>query len=69
MLRTRMGLLDRRAVADLTLMDLEMLADAHVLVTQFSSAFSLVALELSVARKGYVPPFLSLDGPWWPSVS
>ena len=69
MLRTRMGLLDRRAVAELSLVDLFLLAHADYFIGQFSSAFSLVAFELSVAHKGYVPPYMSLDCPWWPLVS
>ena len=50
-------------------MDLFLLADAAYFVGQFSSAFSLLALELSAARKGYVPPYIALDGPYWPLVS
>jgi len=53
----------------LSLVDLLLLADAAMLIGQFSSAFSLVALELSAARKGYVPPYIGLDGPYWPLVS
>ena len=68
-IRTHTWVADTRAVAELTLVDLFLLADAQYFVGQFSSAFSLLAFELSVARKGFVPPYLALDGPWWPLVS
>jgi hypothetical protein len=58
-----------RCYEQLSLVDLFLLADAAYFVGQFSSAFSLLALELSAARKGYVPPYIALDGPYWPLVS
>ena len=58
------GQLSGSAVALDALADIDMLADAtcHVLVLR--SAVSRLALALSVARKGRVPPFVSLQWPW-----
>ncbi|KAJ1467258.1 hypothetical protein T484DRAFT_1986816 [Baffinella frigidus] len=64
--RVQMGLVDRRQVAHSTFVDLLLLAECDYLVGTFSSAFSAVALELSISRKGFVPPYISLDIPWKP---
>ena len=63
-LKHRMGLLDRRVVVEAGLVDLFLLRDCDYFIGQFSSAFSLMALELSAAQKGFVPPYIGLDGPW-----
>jgi hypothetical protein len=63
-LKHRMGLLDRRIVAEAGLVDLMLLRESDYLIGQFSSAMSLMALELSAAEKGFVPPYIGLDGPW-----
>ncbi|KAJ1492674.1 hypothetical protein T484DRAFT_1880699 [Baffinella frigidus] len=63
-LRSRMGLLDRKAVSEAGLLDLFLLRDCDFFVGQFTSALSLLALELSAAEKGLVPPYIGLDGPW-----
>jgi hypothetical protein len=47
-----------------TLRDLLLLADADYLVSHQLSNLSRLALELSAARKGRVPPFISMDGAW-----
>jgi len=46
------------------LLDLLLLRDCDYFIGQFSSAMSLMALELSAAQKGYIPPYIGLDGPW-----
>jgi hypothetical protein len=48
--------------------DTSMPADSDALVIQASSAFSLLALELATASRAFLPPYISLDGPWWPLV-
>ena len=58
------GLLSGSAVSLDALADVEMLSDcdAHVLVLR--SAVSRLALALSVARKGFHSPLISLQWPW-----
>uniref|UniRef100_A0A7S1MXG3 Uncharacterized protein n=1 Tax=Hemiselmis andersenii TaxID=464988 RepID=A0A7S1MXG3_HEMAN len=64
--RMQMGLTDRRAVTESSLLDLMLLSHSDYFIGTFSSAFSAVAYELSVASKGYMPPYISLDIPWKP---
>jgi len=52
-LRTRMGLIDRRLVAEASLVDLLLLRDCDYFIGQFSSAFSLLVRNITVAS----PPF------------
>lgn len=38
-----------------------LLSDSDFFIGGFSSHFSRLVLELSVAKKGYIPPYVSLD--------
>jgi hypothetical protein len=49
-----------------TLIDTLLLAEADTLIAHFLSNMSRLALELSAAAKGRVPPYISVDGPWCP---
>lgn len=55
------NLIDLELVADSTVLDLMLLSESDYFVGGFSSHFSRLVLELSVANKGYVPPYVSLD--------
>jgi len=64
--RLNLGVVDRKGVSDGTFIDLFLLRDCDALVGTFGSHFSKVAYELSVAEKGWFPPYVSLDEPWQP---
>ena len=65
-MRLRMSLVDRKAVADSTLVDTLVLASCDYLILGLQSGYSRLALALSAAAKGYVPPYVSMDYPWMP---
>lgn len=69
MLRTRMGLIDRKNAAESTFVDLMLLSEADAMVITSSSSFSLLSLELNAARTGFLPPYVAIGGPWWPLVT
>lgn len=46
------------------LTDTFLLAETDAFVGHFLSNLSRLAIELSAAFKGYVPPFISVDGQW-----
>ena len=58
------GNLSGSAVALDALADVDMLASCGMLVVVMRSAISRLAFSLSIARKGRVPPTLSLQWPW-----
>lgn len=60
------GELSGAQVAIDALADLDMLADCDYFVLLFRSAMSRVAYSLSVARKGYHVPLVSMQWPWSP---
>ncbi|KAJ1470907.1 hypothetical protein T484DRAFT_1917060 [Baffinella frigidus] len=62
--RLSLGYVDGAAVSDATVLDLLLLAHADFFVGGFGSHFSRLALELSVAMKGRVPPYASVDYPY-----
>jgi hypothetical protein len=64
--RLNLGVVDRKGVSDGTFIDLFLLRDCDALVGTFGSHFSKVGYELSVAEKGWFPPYVSLDEPWQP---
>uniref|UniRef100_A0A7S4PIV9 Alpha-(1,6)-fucosyltransferase N- and catalytic domain-containing protein n=1 Tax=Guillardia theta TaxID=55529 RepID=A0A7S4PIV9_GUITH len=64
-LAMRIGVLDRRLAADSALLDLFLLRECDYLILQLSGEFSRLALELNIASKGYLPPFISLDTYSW----
>ena len=64
-LAMRIGVLDRRMAADSALLDLFLLRECDYLILQLSGEFSRLALELNIASKGYLPPFISLDTYSW----
>ena len=55
------NVIDLELVADSSVLDLLLLGESDYFVGGFSSHFSRLALELSVANKGFVPPYVSLD--------
>ena len=62
-MQMRMGLYDRRALAESAFADLLLLSQCHALAGQFSSHFFQTAFALAVADKGFVPPYIAWDGP------
>ena len=46
------------------LTDIFLLAEADAFIGHFLSNLSRLAIELSAAEKGFVPPFVSVDGQW-----
>jgi hypothetical protein len=46
------------------LTDIFLLAEADAFIGHFLSNLSRLAIELSAAEKGFVPPFISVDGQW-----
>mmetsp|Transcript_21993 Transcript_21993/g.34481 ORF Transcript_21993/g.34481 Transcript_21993/m.34481 type:complete len:90 (+) Transcript_21993:133-402(+) len=65
-MRLRMALVDRKQVADSTLIDTIMLSSCDYLILGLQSGYSRMALSLASAQKGYVPPYVSMDYPWMP---
>lgn len=63
-LRLVMATIDRRLVAETTLLDILLLSHADYFVGTLSSHFGALAYELSYATKGYHAPYVSLDYPW-----
>jgi len=63
-LKLLMATMDRRMVAETTLVDILLLAEADFFIGTLSSHFGSLAYELSVATKGYHPPYVSLDYAW-----
>ena len=63
--RLMLGYVDKAAVADSTMLDLLLLAEADYFVGGFGSHFGRLAFELSVAAKGRVPAYASVDYPWF----
>ena len=61
----RIGVLDRRMTAESAVLDALLLGDCHYFIGQLSGEFSRLAFELSMASKGYVAPFMSLDTYAW----
>ena len=61
----RIGVLDRRMAAESAVLDALLLGDCHYFIGQLSGEFSRLAFELSMASKGYVAPFMSLDTYAW----
>ncbi|KAL1523942.1 hypothetical protein AB1Y20_018858 [Prymnesium parvum] len=58
------GPLSGSTVALDALADIDMLADCQFLVVLLRSAVSRLALSLALARRGKLPPFISLQWPW-----
>ena len=58
------GPLAGSAVALDAITDIDMLADCDFLVLVLRSAVSRLALSLALARKGRLPPFVSMQSPW-----
>jgi len=52
------------SIALSALQDTLLLAEADYLIAHLMSNMSRMALELSAAQKQYLPPFISIDGPW-----
>ena len=46
------------------LTDIFLLAEADAFIGHFLSNLSRLAIELSAVEKGFVPPFVSVDGQW-----
>ena len=63
LLQMRLGLYDKRSLAESAFIDLFLLAEADAMAGQFSSHFFKTAFALAVADKGFVPPFIGWDGP------
>mmetsp|Transcript_68591 Transcript_68591/g.162674 ORF Transcript_68591/g.162674 Transcript_68591/m.162674 type:complete len:293 (+) Transcript_68591:3-881(+) len=63
-LKLLMATIDRRLVAETSLLDIFLLSHADYMVGTLSSHFASLAYELSSAAKGYHPPYISLDYPW-----
>uniref|UniRef100_A0A7S1HK44 GT23 domain-containing protein n=3 Tax=Hemiselmis andersenii TaxID=464988 RepID=A0A7S1HK44_HEMAN len=59
-----MATMDRRMVAETTLVDILLLSQCDYFVGTLSSHFGALAYELSWANKGYHIPHISLDHPW-----
>ena len=48
------------------LVDLLLLTETDAFVGHFLSNLSRLAVEMMAAKKGYLPPYVSMDGPWCP---
>ena len=58
------NVLDKHEVMLETLGDIFLLSECDFLVTHQASALSRIVLSLTSVRLGYIPPYVSLDGPW-----
>jgi len=56
--------LDSHKIMVSTLVDIFLLSACDFLVTHQASALSRISLHLATVRLGYVPPYVSMDGPW-----
>ena len=59
-----LDVLDKHEVMLETLGDIFLLSECDFLVTHQASALSRIVLSLTSVRLGYIPPYMSLDGPW-----
>ena len=57
---------DNHAALISAFQDILLLAECDYLVTHQASTMSRIALNLATMRKKFIPPFISLDGPWCP---
>ena len=62
--RAQLGLVSAQAVTESALVDLLLLAEGDMFVGTFASHLSRLTFELMVARRGYFPPYASVDYPW-----
>ncbi len=65
-MRLRMALVDRKQVAEATLVDTFLLAACDYLILGLQSGYGRLALSLASAERGHIPPYVSMDYPWMP---
>lgn len=58
------GVLDKGQAGLDIVTDIELLSQCDFFIGPFSDALSRIAYQLSVGRKGFEPPFVSLDVPF-----
>ena len=63
-LKLLMATMDRRLVAETTVLDILLMSEADYVIGTLSSHFGALAYELSVSSKGFHVPYISLDFPW-----
>ena len=56
--------LDPHELMVATLIDIFLLSECDYMITHQTSSLSRIALQLATVRLGYVPPYVSMDGPW-----